>query len=142
MSNHIVQQKRAGEASKMMNKDFQDKEWANESSDELKQSLTELEKNLAQTLSLIQIKRKRGRLVPVLITPDIKTIMVLLQETRSTVGVNPNNEFFFARPNFGSLTHVRGSDCLREIVLKAQLKQPQMVTSTKLRKYVATCKRL
>lgn len=134
----LFNKKRAGEASKMKTKDFREVEWASESSVELQNSFSELEKHLAKTLSLIQIRGKKGRTVPVLITPDVKAIMCLLQETRETVGVDLNNEYFFARPYYGSLSNIRGSDCLREIAQKIQLQKPELVTSTKLRKYVAT----
>ena len=51
-----------------------------------------------------------------------------------------DNKFIFARATKGSLGHLRGwdsvSDNVREI--EASLKKPKEITSTKLRKYIAT----
>ena len=51
-----------------------------------------------------------------------------------------DNKFIFARATKGSLGHLRGwdsvSDNVREI--EASLKKPKDITSTKLRKYIAT----
>lgn len=50
------------------------------------------------------------------------------------------NKFVFARATKGSLDHLRGWDSVSDNVkeVQASLKKPKEITSTKLRKYVAT----
>ena len=49
-------------------------------------------------------------------------------------------KFVFARASKGSLGHLRGWDCVSDNVkeIQATLKKPKEITSTKLRKYIAT----
>ncbi|XP_067038855.1 uncharacterized protein [Acropora muricata] len=90
-------------------------------------------------LDLIEISGKRGRKVPIILTPETKTAVELLIAKRPE-SIPEDNKFIFARATKGSLGHLRGwdsvSDNVREI--EASLKKPKDITSTKLRKYIAT----
>jgi len=57
-------------------------------------------------------------------------------EHRITVGVSANNDYLFARRN--SSEPYRSSDCLRRFASECKAKNPNAITSTKLRKHVAT----
>ena len=46
---------------------------------------------------MVDIESKRGRKVPVLLTPDIKGAMDSLVKERQEANINTNNKFFFAR---------------------------------------------
>ena len=50
------------------------------------------------------------------------------------------NNYVFARATKGSKGHLRGWDCVSQFVqnIKQTLKQPEAITGTKLRKYIAT----
>ena len=85
---------------------------------------------------MVEIEGKRGRKVPVLLTPDIKGAMDILVKKRQEANINTNNKFFFARPSEDSLNHIRHWDCLRKQCTGLKLKQPDLITSTHLRKYV------
>ena len=54
------------------------------------------------------------------------------------MGVEASNNFLFPRPTRGSLNALRGWDAVHEIASKASLKRPDLVTSTKIRKQMAT----
>ena len=54
------------------------------------------------------------------------------------VGVNPTNPFVFAVSRNGSLKNVRGPDAVRKHVNLCNLKFPEAIYSTNLRKHVAT----
>lgn len=86
---------------------------------------------------MVQTRGKRGRTVPILLTNNDKANIEVLRSHRAAVGIHPANPFVFARAR-NSLQPVRGWDCLHAMAHKADLKQPVAVTSTKLRKYVAT----
>ena len=100
--------------------------------------LTKLERKLCKTLTRIEIVGKRGRTVPVILTNEMKKWLDLLVQCRGTAGVNTNNNYVFARANYGSLNHIRGSDCLRVFSKDCGAKEPKLLRSTKLRKQIAT----
>lgn len=89
---------------------------------------------------MVEIRGKRGRKVPVLLTKEVKKAMILLVDKREAVGINPRNPYLFARPSARSCRHLRPWDCLHRVA-HAQglnLKNPEAITSTRLRKYIAT----
>ena len=68
---------------------------------------------------------------------------MLLVKLRDNVGINPNNKYVFAVQGFQSLNFVRGSDAIRKHVRQCNsLKCPMAITSTKLRKHIATLSQL
>ena len=99
-------------------------------------ALSEMEKQLCRHFSRIETRGKRGRKVPILLTPKMVGSLELLVNTREKCGIQKSNPFFFARP--GSTLHHRSSDCLRTFAQKCGAKNPDALKSTKLRKHVAT----
>ena len=79
---------------------------------------------------------KRGRRVPILLTKQIIDDIELMISTRASVGIEKANTFLFARP--GGETPYRGSDCLRKFAKDSGAEHPEHLTSTKLRKHIAT----
>ena len=104
--------------------------------DEVKKSLTPFEQELCKTLKRIEIRGKHGRKVPMLLTKQLSESIDIILKTRETVGILEDNKYVFAVPN--SLYYIRGSDALRKHVRLSNLKCPMAVTSTKLRKHIAT----
>lgn len=90
-------------------------------------------------MDLIEITGKRNRKVPILLTQETKSAVELLITKRPSA-IPSANKFVFARATRGSLGHLRGWDCVSANVKEVQgyLKEPKAITSTKLRKYVAT----
>lgn len=62
----------------------------------------------------------------------------LLIETRDKVDVHSDNPYVFAVNDGCSTNHIRGYDALKKVIANVELKAPEQLTSTKLRKYVAT----
>lgn len=89
-------------------------------------------------LDMVNIRGKRGRKVPLILTSEIVKSMNALIKYRSMVGVKRENKYVFAAPTRDSLRHLRGHDCLAAVVNKVGLVNPAAVKSTKLRKYIAT----
>ena len=91
------------------------------------------------SLDLLQVIGKRGRIVPIILTKDVKEAIDLIVKKRQEVGVSADNKYVFARPNQHSQSYVRGWDSLKEILGQVgDLERPDLITSTKLRKYIAT----
>lgn len=135
----MFNRRRSGEASRMLLSDYQNEKGQNhESSEERRNSLSNFEQKMLKYMRSLTVVGKRFRPVTVLLTPQtMKSINVLLS-TRKTVGVSEKNPYVFALVNHGSENYIRGSDAVREITQLASVKCPERITSTKLRKHVAT----
>lgn len=99
--------------------------------------LSSFEKKLALTLTRLEIRGKRGRKVPVLLTMKHKERIDCLLKHRHLMGVNPENTFLFPRSG-DVLSCIRSCDVLRKFANKCGAKQPDLLSSTSLRKHIAT----
>ncbi|RXN19425.1 hypothetical protein ROHU_007292 [Labeo rohita] len=131
----LFNRRREGEASKLLLASYMSRNVKPPNEDVVK-SLTKLERELCSELTRLEIRGKRGKKVPVLLTKDMVESMDVLNESRSKVGIDEANPYVFAR--VGALTHIRGSDCLRKFSKACGAKDPRSITSTKLRKQIAT----
>ena len=134
----LFNRRRGGETQRVTLKAYQSKLLTPSTPEEIVESLSPVEKMMCKTFSRIQIRGKKGRTVPVLLTPEIEKSIGVLLKYREMAGVHVNNKYLFARTNFDSLSPIRSTDVLRKHAVAANLKNPRSITSTKLRKHVAT----
>lgn len=87
-------------------------------------------------LTVIEVVGKRSRTVPIILTTDMEDAMEFLMSRRKEARVPDNNNFFFAIPE--TATHLQFFTALRRVAVDAGLKRPDLVTSTRMRKRVAT----
>ena len=80
--------------------------------------------------------------MPLLITSEVESGIQLLINLRYSVGVNTDNKFVFSIPSSGSLKNIRGPDAIRKHVKLCNMKYPEAIFSTNLRKHVATLSQL
>lgn len=128
----LFNRKRSGEAERMTVKGVHDSKRGGHVDPVVKDSLSEFEKHLCKTHLRVEILGKKGRKVPVLLTKAMQTNIELLLKKRSS-----DSEYLFARAN-NSCSHYRGSDSIREFASKCGAKHADLITSTKLRKQLAT----
>ncbi|XP_034538605.1 uncharacterized protein LOC117812108 isoform X3 [Notolabrus celidotus] len=132
----LFNRRREGEVSKMPLSVYLLRDQS-ETHDDVNLALTELEQKLCKHFVRITIVGKRGRKVPVLLTPLMRESLDILVLKREECGVLTENSFLFALPH--SVHHLRGSDCIRQLVHEcSDIKNPTALTSTKLRKHIAT----
>ncbi|XP_039672042.1 uncharacterized protein LOC120568538 [Perca fluviatilis] len=131
----LFNRRREGEVSKMPLSAFTLRDTSGVHSD-LAVGLSELEQKLCQHFQRIEIRGKRNRKVPILLTPDMLSSMEALVVHRRACGVPDENPFFFSRPE--AVTHLRGSDAIRQIARECGAKHPETLSSTKLRKHIST----
>ena len=98
-------------------------------------SLTDFERSLLKALERIEIRGKKGRTVPVLLTADVTVWLAQLVQCRSS-HVPMDNPFLFATNS--QYSHYRGADVLRKYAGLSEASKPQLLTSTNLRKHVAS----
>ncbi|XP_070210395.1 uncharacterized protein [Littorina saxatilis] len=134
----MFNRRRQGEVSKMKLTDYTQNTKTSHDEELVKHAFSPLEQALCKKLTRIEIPGKRGRTVPVLLTSAMKRSLELLASSREKVGINPENPYLFPRMSFNSLGHLRGSDCLREEVADCGVTHPEFITTTKLRKQIAT----
>ncbi|CAG9760301.1 unnamed protein product [Ceutorhynchus assimilis] len=134
----LFNKRRSGEAARMKIEQYTKRPlWQSQGVAEIKESLTEFEIKLANALTVVEIIGKRGKKVPILLTKEMKESVDFLLATRIAVGVPEGNPSVFAR--LGDLnSYMRGHDCIKKWCSEANLESPDTITSTKLRKYVAT----
>lgn len=132
----VFNRKRAGDAHKLLLETYH-KKARGKIHQRIFKSLSENEKILVESFSRLETKGKRGLKVPILLTPEIEKMTELLVKHRQECGVPPDNRYFFAIPKT-SQSYYRGSDAIRWVRSKVKLERPEMITSTKLRKEVAT----
>ncbi|XP_074518732.1 uncharacterized protein LOC141784770 [Halichoeres trimaculatus] len=131
----LFNRRRAGEVSKMPLSAFLSNSQSNPE-DDVNEALSAVEKKLCQHFRRVEIRGKRGRKVPVLLTPSMQQALDLLVRKRQGCGVPKENKYLFGRPH--ALTCYRGSDCLRHFAKICGAKSPESLTSTKLRKQTGT----
>ena len=101
--------------------------------------LSKFELELCKYLKRVEIRGKRGRKVPLILTKNNEQAIKTLLRYRSDVGVSEKNQFVFSIPTMGSENYIRGNDALRKHVQEIKdLKLPEAITSTKLWKHIAT----
>ena len=104
--------------------------------DDIAKTLSRTEQELCSRLKLVEIAGKRNQTVPVLLTQDVIKGIDSILANRTAVGINPSNLFVFAR-----CSGLNSSDpfaAVRRVAQCAGAERPELVRSTKLRKYVAT----
>ncbi len=105
----IFNRRREGEVSKMNIQSYMSRDQAPMHKD-IAVGLSDFEKKLCGYFQRVEIRGKRGRKVPVLLTPNMVVAMDLLVNMREKCQVPVENQYLFARP--GALSHYRGGDCI------------------------------
>ncbi|XP_068758091.1 uncharacterized protein [Montipora capricornis] len=136
----LFNKRRGGETAKLHLDTYINRpDWSRNTNQDVVASLNGIEQQLLHRLDMVEIKGKRGRKVPLLLTKEVKEAIDVLVKKRTEVGINQKNPYLFAATASGSLGHLRPWECMRKVVTSDELKleKPEAVTSTRLRKYVA-----
>ncbi|XP_051722771.1 uncharacterized protein LOC127497959 isoform X2 [Ctenopharyngodon idella] len=132
----VFNRRRAGEVSKMRLNSYLLRNTSVLHSD-VADALSEVEQKLCQHFQRVEIRGKRDRKVPILLTPSMLDSMELLVKNRQACGVLDENIFFFAKP-MTETSYYKGTDCIRKVAHQCGAKHPKTSSSTKLRKHIAT----
>ena len=137
----VFNKRRGGEVSKLLLKTYETRpDWKNCTNQEVLATLQPMEKMLLKRVDLVQVPGKKSRKVPMLMTNDVKEGIEVLNAHRETVGIPSTNPFCFASRS--SSGHLDSWQAMNLISQEASLMHPELVTSTKLRKYNATVSQL
>ena len=138
----LFNRRRGGEAALFTIKTFEMRD-ENIPNADVYASLSKFEKELVKKIKLVEVRGKRGRKVPILISKEMEKNIMLLINLRCNVGVNLLNPFIFAIPSGNSMANIRGNDAMRKHVgMIPDLRYPDAIRSTNLRKHIATMSQL
>ncbi|XP_073727924.1 uncharacterized protein [Misgurnus anguillicaudatus] len=135
----LFNRRREGEVSRMLLSAFQSRD-SSELHEDIAICLSEFERKLCKHFTRVEIRGKRGRKVPVLLKPSLVSAMKLLVETREACGVPNENPFMFARS--GAMSAYRGGECISKAARECGIKNPEALSSTRLRKHIATMSKI
>ncbi|XP_070193306.1 uncharacterized protein [Littorina saxatilis] len=137
----VFNKRRGGAVSKLLLKTYETRpDWKNQTNQEVLETLQPMEKMLLKRVDLVQIPGEKSRKVPMLITDDVKKGIEVLNAHRETVGIPSTNPFCFASRSASG--HLDSWQAMNLISQEASLTHPELMTSTKLRKYNATVSQL
>ena len=133
----VFNKRRASEPAKVELSQYVNRpKWKMHSNRELVDNLQPLEQKLMDRMDLIQVPGKRNKKVPILIMPEVSLAMQVLVDTRDCCGISPRNRYFFATDSDNG--HLNAWLVLHNHAVAANVDNPRLITSTRLRKYVAT----
>lgn len=130
----LLNRRRVGELERMTIKVYEEN-INNTTTNEFDSCISESERHLMKSFKRVVIRGKRGRGVPVLFTEEMKKNADLILQHREQF-VRQKNLFLF--PNLNSSTTICGSKAIYKHVRLAGVRNPTALTSTKLRKHLAT----
>ncbi|XP_040928788.1 uncharacterized protein LOC114865608 isoform X2 [Betta splendens] len=100
-------------------------------------SSSPLEQILCKRFVKIQLKSRRGKKVPVTLTPKMLSAITLLVKKREACGVHKSNSFLFARPGATASSFYRGQTCIATLVSWSGAKSLSHLKSRFFRKHLA-----
>lgn len=136
----ILNRRRSGEVERIKIENYLNRD-KNKIQEDIQKALSSVENQLSKNLVKFEIRGKRDRGVPVLLTPDMQKAVDVLIKMRKSFNILESNPYMFATP-FTIEGSNRGTDCLRDAATKSGATSPELLRSTKLRKHVATMTQL
>ena len=104
----LFNKRRSGEAARMTLNQYSSRpKWGETGTQEMKNSLTPFENKLASTLTIVKIIGKRGRIVPIILTKDMKDSLDLVISKRVQYGILSENPFVFAKKKYHTKPYAR-----------------------------------
>lgn len=135
----LLNRKRSGELQRMLLDTYVNRSSRKQDYEEFEKVVTSSEQILLKAFKRIVIRGKRGGGVPVLFSTDVQTHIQFLLQMRSQF-VPEENPYLFAKAN--SVLHIVGYKVLNKHATKCGAKNPTSITSTRLRKHLATLSQL
>lgn len=134
----LLNRKRSGELQRMLLHTYQSASERPEN-EEYNTAVSSSEQILLKNLKRVVIRGKRGRGVPVLFSKDVQNHIKVLLDVRHNF-VPKENPYLFGKAD--SLSHIIGYKTLTKYAKSSGVKNPSSISSTHLRKHLATLSQL
>lgn len=133
----IFNRKRIGEVQFLQIEDYE-RECSNETQKEMFESLTELEKVVSSAFKRVVVFGKGSKPVPILFTKKMQSFVNIILQIRRTSDIVPkSNKYLFANPRSKD-RWMSAASVIRKFAHKCGAKSPELLTSTRFRKQIAT----
>ena len=109
--------------------------WAVTRDEELLRSLDPLEHHLLNHFDMVQVRGKCNRRMSIVLTPDMTSAVQTVIEQRGNAGIPDENKYVFETRGDGTINALT---VLHECAKEAGCANPELVSATRLRKYVST----
>lgn len=130
----LFNRRRSGETQRLLCENYRSRN--RNVNEDVARGLSVLERKLLDKFVKVTVMGKKGRPVPILLTAVLQNQVDVLMDSRAVFGIRETNPYVFAQ--CGSDDPARSSDCLRTFAISCGASKPALLTSTKLRKHVAT----
>ncbi|XP_072046466.1 uncharacterized protein [Amphiura filiformis] len=136
----LFNRRRGGEAERLKLDSFQSQVKNRSPMDEsVLVALSKFERHLVKTLTRVVCRGKKGkRPVPIILSKSLMESVNLLIATRESAGVHKDNPYLFARAYQSSTGPLSTHTCLRKFANACGAEIPENLTTTRLRKHIAT----
>ncbi|XP_063049487.1 uncharacterized protein LOC134443885 isoform X2 [Engraulis encrasicolus] len=131
----VFNRRRSGEVSRITLQQFEGRDMS-KLNDDISLGLTAVEKKLCEKFARVELRGKKKRTVAVILTPEMTDSLSLLVSKRKDCQVLQENPYLFAVPRCGG--YYRGQRCVRFFADNCGAEKPESLTSTNLRKQIAT----
>lgn len=133
----LLNRRRPAEVAQLTVRTYKSVNLQTKEDNEFQNCLTETEKILLKTYNRLVIRGKRGRGVPILLSPQMKTHFDMLLKIRDHF-VSSNDFVFHTSGN----SFFCGTKILQKYVKNSGVARPEAISATKLRKHLATITQL
>ena len=131
----LFNKRRSSEAALLRVETFQNRiDWKKMAHQEIVNSLQLVEKKLLDRLDMVQTQGKMNKRVPIVLTQDAQEAIQNLIKYKGDVG-QENNKYVFG---CGASGHLSPWHTINKHAKRAGCKEPSLISSTRLRKYIAT----
>ena len=130
----VFNKRRGGESARLLLETYVNRRRGATNKD-IAATLSPLERKLAEKMDLVEVLGKRKRRVPIILAPFMRTAMDLIVRLRPRMSLR-GNPYIFAKAKAKS--YVPGWSAIKSACGICELKKPELITSTKIRKYLAT----
>ncbi|CAG9825705.1 unnamed protein product [Phaedon cochleariae] len=131
----LLNRRRPGELQRLLLEIYENSGNISQNYEEFTEAVTPSEKILMQKFKRIVIRGKRGRGVPVLFSPDVQQHIKIMLNHRPDF-VAKGNTYLFGNPK--TMEPICGYKVLKKYAEACGAKNPQAISSTRLRKHLAT----
>lgn len=133
----IFNRKRIGEV-QFLDVDSYERNISNTGQEESLETLSELERAMCATFKRVIVFGKGSKPVPLLFTKKMQKFINILLHTRKTTDIVPKeNKYIFANPDAKN-RWISGAAVLRKFAKDCGASNPELLTSTRFRKQIAT----
>jgi hypothetical protein len=136
----LFNKRRAGEVQRLLLTDYE-KIDDNPVQDCILSNLTPVEQELVKSMKRLELKGKRGNKVALLINHDTRSARDLLMSVRRQFRIGDDNPYVFPAMDT-ECKPMNACRCMHRFAVECGAEKPELITSTALRKHIATMPQL